>query len=93
MADGIAVINPGEARAKASEMVKISQELETLLNEVSRSMEEINNEDTGLYQGSNRPAELRAQLDEFRAVFNKTYEQIVKSADNIIAMANTMEAE
>lgn len=93
MADGIAVINPAEARAKASEMVKISQELEELLNMVSKSMEEINNEDTGIYQGSNRPAELRAELDDFRSVFNKTYEQIVKSADNIIAMANTMEAE
>ncbi len=93
MADGIAVLNPGEARAKASEMVKIAQELETLLNDVSRSMEEINNEDTGIYQGDNRPAELRAELDQFRAIFNKTYEQIVKSADNIIAMANTMEAE
>ncbi len=93
MADGIAVLNPGEARAKASEMVKIAQELETLLNDVSKSMEEINNEDTGIYQGDNRPAELRAELDQFRSIFNKTYEQIVKSADNIIAMANTMEAE
>lgn len=93
MANGVVVINPAEARAKASEMVKISQELEALLNEVSKNMELINDEDSGIYQGSKRPSELRAELDGFRSVFNKTYEQIVKSADNIVAMANTMEAE
>ena len=36
MADGRLVMNPAEARAKASEMKNIANELETLLNNVSR---------------------------------------------------------
>lgn len=93
MADGRLVMNPAEARAKASEMKNIANELETLLNAVSRKMQEIDNTETGIYQGSRRPAQLREELDSFRATFNLAHEQIVKSANDIITIANTAEAE
>jgi hypothetical protein len=36
---------------------------------------------------------LRAELDQFRGMFNLAHEQIVKSANDIIRIANTMENE
>ena len=64
MADGKFIMNPGEARVRANEMTKIASELEMLLNDISRKMEEIDNVDTGVYQGDKKPAELRAELDQ-----------------------------
>lgn len=96
MADGMLRISPEEARSKAQEMVKIATDLEDLLNTVSSKMEEIDNVETGIYQnenGASRPAELRAQLDEFRGIFNRAYEQIRKSADDIIKISYTVEKE
>ncbi len=93
MANGIVVMNTAEAKAKAAEMKKIAVDLESLLNDVSGKINEIDNVDTGIYQGNKRPAELRNELDEFRKMFNLAYEQIVKSADDITAIANTIEQE
>lgn len=93
MADGILKLSPAEARAKAQEMKKIADEMQTLLNEVSKRMEEVDNVETGMYQGDNRPAQLRAELDEFRAIFNNAYEQITKSSNDIIAIANVSESQ
>lgn len=93
MADGILVMNPEEARAKASEMTKIAYQLENLLNDVSKKINEIDNVDTGIYQGNRKPAELRAELDEFRTMFSLAYEQIIKSANDITAIANTIELQ
>lgn len=93
MANGISVMNTAEARAKASEMKTIAHDLESLLNDVSKKIEEIDNVDTGIYQGNNKPAELRAELDSFRQVFNLAYDQIIKSADDITLIANTMDQE
>jgi hypothetical protein len=93
MADGILKLSPAEARAKAQEMKKIADEMHTLLDEVSKRMEEIDNVETGMYQGDNRPARLRAELDDFRAIFNRAYEQITKSSNDIIAIANVSEAQ
>ena len=78
MADGILKLSPAEARAKAQEMKKIADEMQTLLNEVSKRMEEVDNVETGMYQGDNRPAQLRAELDDFRSIFNNAYEKITK---------------
>lgn len=93
MADGKILMNPGEARVRANEMIKIASDLENLLNDVKQKMQEIDNVDTGVYQGDKKPAELRAELDSFSSMFNLAHEQIVKSANDIIVIANTMEAE
>lgn len=93
MADGNIVMNPSEARVRANEMKKIASDLENLLNDVKQKIQEIDNVDTGVYQGDKKPAELKAELDSFSSIFNLAYEQIVKSADDIIIIANTMEAE
>ena len=93
MANGIIVMNTAEAKANAAEMKKIAMDLESLLNDVSKKITEIDNVDTGIYQGNRKPAELRAELDSFREVFNLAYELILKSADDITAIATTIEAE
>lgn len=100
MADGKLVMNPAVARAKAKEMTEIASELETLLNKVSRQMQEIDNGNTesdngnaGMYQGTRKAAELRAELDSFRSTFNLVHEQIVKSANDITTIANRIENE
>ncbi len=93
MADGRMIVDPAEARAKAMRMQTIANELESLLNNVSKEIEKIDNIDTGIYQGNRKPAELRAELDRFRNMFKLTYGQVIKSANDIITIANTMEAE
>ena len=105
MADGIMVMDTAEARTKASEMKTIAQEIESLLNDMSKKIDEINNVDTGIYQGNKRPAELKAaklsaedkalkaELDDFRKLFDRVYGQVLKSADDITAIANTMDQE
>ena len=77
MADGKILMNPAEARVRANEMTKIASELEMLLNDISRKMEEIDNVDTGIYQGDKKPAELRAELDQFRGMFISISHKII----------------
>lgn len=93
MADGIMVMDTAEARNKASEMKTIAREIESLLNDMSKKIDEINNVDTGIYQGNRKPAELRAELDDFRKLFDRVYGQVLKSADDITTIANTMDQE
>ena len=93
MADGIMVMETAEARNKAAEMNNIANDIESLLNDVSKKIDEINNVDTGIYQGNKKPAELKAELDEFRKLFNLVYGQVIKSADDITNIATTMEQE
>ena len=70
MADGIMVMDTAEARIKASEMKTIAQEIESLLNDMSKKIDEINNVDTGIYQGNKRPAVL---ADSVEAVIAAMY--------------------
>ena len=68
MADGKFLMNPGEARVRANEMTKIASELEMLLNDISRKMEEIDNVDTGVYQGDKKEIASKL-LDDDRVDF------------------------
>jgi hypothetical protein len=91
MQNGVVVISPQEAIRKAGEMKTLAGQIEELLNTVSKRISEVDNVDTGMYQGRKKPAELRAELDSFRDVFNLAYEQIIKSADDIVTLANVSE--
>ena len=93
MADGVSKIEINEATNKAEQMKKLADSIETLLADVDTKMQEINDEETGTYQGQNRPSELRQELDTFRSTFYKFHEQINLFADNVIAAANTMLSE
>ena len=93
MADGILKLNPAEARAIAQEMVKTASEVEDLLNTVYSFFREIDNEEEGIYQGSEKAVQLRGELEEFSKLFGPAYEQIVKSANDIVAIANRAEVE
>lgn len=87
---GIAKINPEEARNKAELMRSLAKNINTLLDDVSKRMAEINDEDTGTYQGTKKASELREELDEFKKSFSNFYEQINTYAANIDAIANQM---
>ena len=93
MADGILKIETSEARAKAEQMKSLANNIEALLSDVDTKMQEINDEDVGTYQGQYKPSELRQELDQFRATFYKFHEQINLFASDVIATADTMEAE
>lgn len=93
MADGIAKIQPAEAVSKAESMRQIANNIEMLLNEVDKRMQEINDESVGMYHGQYRPSELRSQLDSYRAQFNRFHEQIDSFANNVVNIAQQMLAE
>lgn len=88
--NGIAKINPSEAMSKASTMKSLASDIETLLNKVDKRMQDINDEDVGLYHGRNKPSELRRQLDQYKQSFSKFHGQINIFADNIIKIAERM---
>lgn len=85
------IINPAEARAKAMRMKSIADQIKDLLDNISREIDKIDNVDAGVYQGNKNPAQLKQDLAEFRSKFHLTYDQVVKSANDIIAIANTKE--
>lgn len=93
MADGNLKLTPAEARAKAEQMKSTANEIQTLLDEIITAFDEIDSTDTGTYQGSKNAVQLRGNLDEFSRFFPSVYEQITKSADDIITVVNTMELE
>lgn len=93
MQDGGNIISPAIAKDNAQQMIRIADTLKDLLNNVSKKIDEINNEQTGLYQGNRKPAQLKEELNAFRGLFENTYGQITKSASDIINIANTMENE
>lgn len=92
MADGKLRLNPAEARVKAQNMKQIASQLEELLNKVSQKMREIGSLDSGVYH-SMKAQQLRAELDSFGSMFHLVHEQIVKSANDIIAIADIKEKE
>ena len=89
--NGVVVISPQEAIRKAGEMKTLAGQLEELLNTVSKRIDEFNSVEAGMYQGDNKPAQLKEELSNFRTTFNLAYEQIIKSADDIIALAHVSE--
>lgn len=93
MADGTMKLSPAEARAKAEEMKKNADEIQDLLNDIIGAFDEIDNTDTGTYQGSKNAVQLRGNLDEFSRFFPSVYEQITKSANDIITITTTSEEE
>lgn len=93
MADGKFSMSPSVAREKADQMIETGRQLETLFNTVTKKIQEIDNAETGTYQGDRKPAELRAQLESFRGTFEKAVEQIIKSATDIKVMATIKENE
>lgn len=93
MADGILVMSPEEARSKAIEMKNIATQLDELFNNVYTKIKEIDNVETGTYQGNNKPAQLRAQLEDFRKDFVLAYEQVIAFSDGIMTTANVSEQQ
>ena len=85
--NGVVVISPQEAIRKAGEMKSIAGQIEDLLNTVSKRIDEVNSVEAGMYQGDNTKEELIA----FRSTFNLAYEQIIKSAEDIVALAHVSE--
>ncbi len=89
--NGIVVISPAEAIAKAGEMKNIANALSDLFKTVSAKIDEVNSVETGMYQGRKNPTELKEELEGFEKTFVLAYDQIIKSADDIIALARISE--
>lgn len=92
MADGNLKMNPSEARAKAQNMIQIASQLESLLTRVSQKMDEIGSLEAGVYY-SMKAQQLRAELNLCSSTFKSVYGQIVKSANDIITIADVKEQE
>ena len=86
-------ISKKEAALQAESLRKLASTIEDLLNKTSKQMEDINDEDTGMYQGDRKPSELRAELDEYRATFSKFHSQIDRYAGIIDTIVATMSDE
>lgn len=80
MADGNSKMDPHEAMDKADKMNDIASEIQDLLVLIKNRFDEIDNVETGTYQGSEKAVQLKSELDEFSNVFEPIYNQIVKSA-------------
>ncbi len=93
MADGMLKMNPAEAIAKADEMNNTAADIKDLLSIIKRCFDEIDNVETGTYQGSEKAVQLKSELDTFSEMFEPVYEQIVKSSTDIKAIATTMMEE
>lgn len=93
MADGRFVMSPAIAIEKAEQMIAMGRQLEDLFNTVTKKIQEIDNASTGTYQGDNKPAQLRTELESFRGTFENAVDQIVKSATDIKVMAAVKENE
>ena len=76
-----------------SRMASINEEAISILNETKAKFGDINNLETGTYQGARKPAELKEELDTFSDFFHLAYEQICKSADDIKKIANISEQQ
>lgn len=87
------IINPTEARAKATMMRNIARDLNTLLDDVDKRMQLINSEDEKIYSGSVGSASVRAEFDAYRKEFIKFYSQIEKYAQNVEESAKQMLAQ
>ena len=87
------IINPTEARAKATMMRNIARDLNTLLDDVDKRMQLIDSEDEKIYSGSVGSASVRAEFDSYRKEFIKFYSQIEKYAQNVEESANQMLAQ
>jgi uncharacterized protein YukE len=92
MSDGKLRMNPAEARSKAQYMIQIASQIEELLNSASKKMNEIGSLDAGVYH-SMKAQQLRAELNSFAHTFHSVHEQIVKSAQDIITIADIKERE
>lgn len=92
MADGKLIMSPSEARAKAQNMIQIASQLESLLKRVSQKMNEIGSLEAGVYH-SMKAQQLSAELSLCASTFDSVYGQIIKSANDIIAIADIKEQE
>lgn len=88
--NGIFFMNPEEASNKARSMRTTAANLEELFNKVSAEINKIDNVETGMYQGNKKPAQLRAELEDFRKDFVLARDQIINFADWVETTAKVM---
>lgn len=90
MIDGVARIEAEQAVSKARNMKILADNIESLLNDVSLKMSEINDESVGTYHGQYKPSELRDRLDTYREQFHLFHEQVSAFSSNVEQIANKM---
>lgn len=86
---GVLKIDPNEALSKASNIRTYATNVQDVLEVISKAMNEIDDEGSGLYQGTNKARELKEQLEIIKTNFEPIYNQIMEFSNQIVAAANT----
>lgn len=84
MADiGELVIKPEEALAKAGNIRNYAGTVHSILDELSKKMNEIDNDSSDVYRGTAKAEQLREQLNKIIENFEPIYTQIMAFASQI----------
>ncbi len=82
-------IAPSEAIGRANDIRSTANRIEEVLTSISKAMDEIDDEGTGIYQGTNKSRELKEKLEIIRTNFEPIYKQIMAFANQIDVAAST----
>ncbi len=82
-------IDANEAKAKAINIRNYAGRVQEILDVISKAMNEIDDEGTGLYQGTSKSQELKEQLEIIKSNFEPIYKQIMAFANQIDMAAST----
>ncbi len=88
-------INLEEARSRATSLEKSAESMKNILDEVNRQMNRIGDsgDDQTVSYASRSDTEIRAEFERLYAEFPRFYNEILKNAEDIRTIANTMEQE
>ena len=74
---GVLKLDPNEALSKANDIRTYATNVQEILEVMTKAMNEIDNESTGIYQGTNKARELKEKLDIIHSNFEPIYNQII----------------
>ena len=81
-------IDKSEALSKSSNIRTYANNVKDILEAVSAKMNEIDDENAGIYQGTSRSRDLKEQLDVIKQNFEPIYNQIMAFANQIDMTVN-----
>jgi len=88
-------INAEEARERAASLKNSAETMKSILDAVNDQMERIgdsSNDQTVAY-ASKTDTEIRADFEKLYAEFPRFYNEIIKNAEDIVTIANTLEQQ
>ena len=80
---GNSKIDTNEANARVTSIRTHADRVKDILDAIVVAMDNINNEDTNIYQGTTKAQELREKVDVIKSNFEPLYNQIMSFANQI----------